>query len=122
VNAPESTTTIDEPAEREAFERIIRNAPYEHSCKRFGPNSDLWPGVYRQYETHLAWDIWLTRARIAAQREAELVKALRECLSVMECQEKRETGEFHISGEVFMGMWSDAKALARAALAPESGK
>ena len=47
----------------------------------------------------------------------QLREALHNLLSVMEMQEKRQSGEFHISGETFMGMWSDAKHNAREALA-----
>lgn len=47
----------------------------------------------------------------------DIREALHNLLSVMEMQEKRQSGEFHISGETFMGMWSDAKHNARQALA-----
>ena len=47
----------------------------------------------------------------------DIREALHNLLSVMEMQEKRQSGEFHISGETFMGMWSDAKHNAREALA-----
>lgn len=64
---------IDEAAERREFERIISAPPYEHMCDTNG-RSSAWLGQYKRYETQLAWELWLARARIAAEREAELVK------------------------------------------------
>jgi hypothetical protein len=69
------------------------------------------------------------RARVAARLSAvpaaesgEWRDAMRGLLAVMEIQEKRQAEAFHVSGEVFAGLWSDAKAAARAALAsPASG-
>lgn len=42
---------------RAIFERWIGGPPYEHLCDRFGPES-AWPGLYKRYETQLAWEAW----------------------------------------------------------------
>ena len=47
----------------------------------------------------------------------ELLEALKDCLSTMEMQERRDSGEFHISGDIFFGIWSSSKDKARAAIA-----
>lgn len=62
---------IDEAAERRKFERIISAPPYEHMCDTNG-RSSAWLGQYKRYETQLAWELWLARARIAADELASL--------------------------------------------------
>lgn len=63
-------------------------------------------------------------ALAAARRECEgLRKVVTNLIDTMEMQEKRESGAFHITGEVMWGIWSDAKSQARAALAaPATGE
>lgn len=53
---------IDEAAERREFERVIGAPPYEHMCDTNG-RSSAWLGQYKRYETQLAWELWLARAR-----------------------------------------------------------
>jgi hypothetical protein len=45
-----------------------------------------------------------------------LQKAIRELLDAMDMQEKRETGEFHITQESAKYIWDSAKAFAEIAL------
>lgn len=63
------------------------------------------------YETALA-------ERDAARQQVErLREALGGLLDVMDIQEKRRSGEFHLSVEAFTPLWREAKDRARAALA-----
>ena len=51
----------------------------------------------------------------------DLLEALIRALDTMEMQERREREEFHIPQAVALGLWSDAKAEMRAAIAKATG-
>lgn len=55
-------------------------------------------------------------APLACAHCAKLADAVRELIEVMEIQEKRMTGEFHIPNYTMAPIWNDAKLLAREAL------
>lgn len=47
---------MNEPL-REEFERWVQRPPMERSIERLGPDS-AWPGAYKDYPVHLAWEAW----------------------------------------------------------------
>lgn len=57
---------MDEELERNKFEQWISSPPYEHMCDRYSENSS-WPGMYRRYDTEIAWEAWKT-AKLDALR------------------------------------------------------
>lgn len=57
-----------------------------------------------------------------SDRLAKVEAALREVLSTMEMQEKRETGEFHINQPTAKFLWDGAKDKAKEALASAEGR
>lgn len=104
---------IDEAAERREFERIIGAPPYEHMCDTNG-RSSAWLGQYKRYETQLAWELWLVRARIAAQREAELRRMLSTAIDRIEDMLNGDDGQ----------AWKEAERVLprlRATIAQEKG-
>ncbi len=46
---------------------------------------------------------------VLARARSELAYALRECLDMMRMQERRHSGEFHLSAAAFMPMWDKAR-------------
>lgn len=56
-------------AMRAAFEKWISRPPFERDTARFS-DLDAWPGAYRDYPVHLAWDAWQA-AWIAARTHGE---------------------------------------------------
>ena len=57
-----------EKAERPEFEKAISGPPYELSIDRYPDDAARfgWPGNYKDYRVHLAWDIWMERAAFGA--------------------------------------------------------
>ena len=69
-----------------------------------------------------AADIRAVSATLSA-REAELAavrEATRDCLAVIDMQERRDAGEFHLSIVAFRPIWDRAKARARQTLGDQS--
>ncbi len=56
------------------------------------------------------------------REEETALCALKSLISVMEMQEKRETGEFHITQEVMRYIWDIAKSTGRLAIVSIEGK
>lgn len=52
----------------------------------------------------------------------EMRQALKTCLNVMEMQEQREAGEFHLHVSTFRPMWDAAKEIARRLVAAAEGE
>lgn len=64
---------------REDFEAWAKQPPMEWDCERYTEN-EAWPGSYRNYPTHCAWDGYLAATQQSAARLASLeaeVMALR---------------------------------------------
>lgn len=53
----EDLSAPDEEAERRRFEDWISKPPYEKNLARFH-DAGTWPGAYKDYTVHLAWDAW----------------------------------------------------------------
>jgi len=67
-------------------------------------------------ELKIASDVADELLRREQSRLATLTEKARAYMDVIEMQKKRETGQYHISGEVFFGMLSNAEAALRACL------
>jgi len=52
--------------EREQFEKWITAPPFEKNVDKW-PSGAAWPGCYKSYEVHLAWDAWQTSRLRAAE-------------------------------------------------------
>lgn len=55
------------------------------------------------------------------EASADLLAACKRLLDVMDMQEKREREEYHITQDVALGIWNDAKDAAKAAIAKAEG-
>ena len=58
ISAIESLTAPSPEQMREAFEKWITSPPIERDTSRFQDDGSVWPGCYKQYEVHLAWEAW----------------------------------------------------------------
>jgi hypothetical protein len=58
---------LTEAQEREAFEEVISDSPYERELDRFPDDATkyAWPGSYRDSGVDLAWCAWQARAALA---------------------------------------------------------
>jgi hypothetical protein len=45
-------------SERELFEAWAQEPPREWLLERYSENSTQWPGAYKSYTVHCAWDAW----------------------------------------------------------------
>lgn len=58
---------------RSRFEAWAKAPPFEFDLDRFN-GIVAWPGAYRNYSTHCAWDAWQAAEAETARRCAELVE------------------------------------------------
>ena len=69
---------MNEQQMRESFERWISAPPFAHMCDRHPSDTGAspWPGMYKRYETEIAWEAWQ-----AALRASGALPAVKESLT-----------------------------------------
>ena len=63
--------------EREEFEKIIQDEPYSRDVARWPENATAttaWPGCYKDYQVHLAWDLFKEGRLSRQKQDAELCR------------------------------------------------
>jgi len=71
--------------EREQFEAAISAPPFEYEIDRYPHNTITpWPGQYQDSRVEVLWEMWQSRAKIAAEREAELTARVADIRSALQ--------------------------------------